>query len=326
MKKYIVYALSYDASDRLYVGKSSSGQERPRQHGRQAMLDVVKTPVANWIRKYRKQTGNDPEIIALEEYDSPDLLNDAERFFIAYFRSIGARLLNQTDGGEGALGYKQSAETKEKRAAKLRGKPRSEDTKRKLSIINKVAANTPEARERSAAPNRGRRLPEASRKAIAEKLSERPMTDAWADSLAKARAVGVIARSTVRKKLDSLIGTELLSEWRANKGMSLTDASKNFGMPLNSLARIEKKEPAESRARAKAVSAEKISIVAKRAWADGAFVARCNSQRGQKRPEEVCRKMRGRRRKFSDETREKMSRSARLRGKPRVRINLLRAA
>jgi transcriptional regulator with XRE-family HTH domain len=328
MSKFIIYALVYDASQRMYIGKSSSGLSRPSAHSTDGALSRkhTRTPVTNWINKYKKITGQRPAIVVLEELDSESALNEAEKFYIGYFKSIGAQLLNLTDGGEGAPGYKQSAETKEKRAVKLRGQKRSEEVRRKISINSTRAMSTPEARERSAAPNRGRLLPEPSRKAIAEKLAALPMTEERLASLVKARVFGVAARSTVRKKLDSLIGTEPLSEWRANKGMSLTDVSKSFGMPLNSLARIEKKEPAESRARAKAVSAEKISIVSKRAWAAGAFVARCNSQRGQKRPEEVCQKMRGRRRKFSDETREKMSRSARLRGKPRVRINLLRAA
>ena len=39
--------------------------------------------------------------------------NEAERYWISYFRSIGCRLTNLTDGGEGILGHKRTLESKE---------------------------------------------------------------------------------------------------------------------------------------------------------------------------------------------------------------------
>lgn len=64
-----------------------------------------------------------------------------EMWLIAKFRHEGMSLVNRTDGGEGASGFKQSEETKELRASKMRGelhpfygKKMSKEHRHKLSI------------------------------------------------------------------------------------------------------------------------------------------------------------------------------------------------
>ena len=61
---------------------------------------------------------------------------DLEVLFILLLREDGAELCNLTDGGEGMFGYKQSAETVEKRVSKIRGKPCSDETKLKIKKAN----------------------------------------------------------------------------------------------------------------------------------------------------------------------------------------------
>ncbi|MGH9024078.1 MAG: NUMOD3 domain-containing DNA-binding protein, partial [Acidimicrobiia bacterium] len=75
-----------------------------------------------------------PEIEVLEEYDRPEDLPEAERFWIAYYRSLGCRLTNLTNGGDGASGRTLTSDARARIAAanKARG-PISEETRRRMS-------------------------------------------------------------------------------------------------------------------------------------------------------------------------------------------------
>lgn len=71
-----------------------------------------------------------PEVDVLEEVSGGDTeLADAERFWIASMKASGAVLVNHTDGGEGAVGYKHTDEARKKMSENGKGKrlgPRSE--------------------------------------------------------------------------------------------------------------------------------------------------------------------------------------------------------
>src|ERR1700730_379576 len=111
MSKFLIYALHHPDSRYVYVGKSTQGMRRPQRHGYPSnMQKCADYPLTRWITKYRA-TGSDYQIVILETHISPDLLDEAERFYIAYFRSVGVALLNITDGGDGAL---HTTATKEK--------------------------------------------------------------------------------------------------------------------------------------------------------------------------------------------------------------------
>ena len=61
------------------------------------------THKARWISGLRA-VGLVPEICALESSSSQSELDEAERFCIAYFRSVGCNLTNACEGGEGRKG------------------------------------------------------------------------------------------------------------------------------------------------------------------------------------------------------------------------------
>lgn len=150
----IVYALHRDDSDRIYIGKSSRGLRRAREHGMASYLKRecnARRPVSKWIQK-GLLIGQKYTISILEECTSHEELAEAEIFHIAYMRFIGMRLLNCTDGGEGVpglklgpwsaerkakfiaakIGYKHSAEACANMAASRKGKPRSLQFKENL--------------------------------------------------------------------------------------------------------------------------------------------------------------------------------------------------
>lgn len=111
--KNIIYALCERSGEVRYVGKSTSGIKRPRDHLRPSKYEKLDQPVYRWIRKRAKQDYR-PIIKILAVLDNPEELFEEEIFMISYLKSLGANLLNMTDGGEGALGRVNSAETKQK--------------------------------------------------------------------------------------------------------------------------------------------------------------------------------------------------------------------
>lgn len=76
------------------------------------------------------QAGNEPEIFVIEH--SPTDWVEAEQFWISYFRSIGCRLANLTQGGDGLSGMRHSPEAIEKTRRAHIGSKRSEATREKL--------------------------------------------------------------------------------------------------------------------------------------------------------------------------------------------------
>ncbi len=74
-----------------------------------------------WIRKLLSK-GVLPTIEVVEEKTSHEDLIEAERFYISYFRSLGFKLTNHTDGGEGCIGYKHTAEAKKQMSEHRRGR------------------------------------------------------------------------------------------------------------------------------------------------------------------------------------------------------------
>ncbi len=90
---------------------------------------------------------------------------ETEKFLIAYYGRKDNRtgcLRNFSDGGENPL--KLSPESIERRAAKLRGVPKSVEHRRKLSIANTGKKQSPETIAKKVAALTGRKRPEFGKK------------------------------------------------------------------------------------------------------------------------------------------------------------------
>ncbi len=137
MKQNIIYALIDKFTGELrYIGKSVSGICRPKEHFKPCNLknNSYKT---NWVRQHIAK-GEKPEIVILESFEDPNSLFEAEMFWIAYYKGLGSRLTNLTDGGEGNIGWKPSNETIEnqRKAALNRDKtPYQDPHNRKEHIL-----------------------------------------------------------------------------------------------------------------------------------------------------------------------------------------------
>lgn len=134
MSRNLIYGLIDPISKELrYVGKSTTGLKRPRQHGQAWSLSKTKTHCSNWVRSLLKNNFS-YEIEVLEEHNDAQSLYEAEQFWISYFKSIGCNLTNHTDGGAGVLGMKHSEHTKKNWSLNRKGRKLSEATKAKMSV------------------------------------------------------------------------------------------------------------------------------------------------------------------------------------------------
>jgi len=146
-----------------------SGLSRPQKHANPSRLKNVFTHNANWIRGLLEhKLMYEVEVL---ETTTPQFLAEAEKFWIGYYRMIGANLTNLTDGGEGAPGYKQSPEHRQKIGLSNKGKgrrggprvPLSQSTKLKISQANSGKIRSPEVGASIAARQTGRQLSAATK-------------------------------------------------------------------------------------------------------------------------------------------------------------------
>lgn len=106
-KSTSIYGLIDPRNNQLrYVGKTVKPvDERFRNHLSFARRSA-RQRVSRWIRGLLL-CDKIPEYFVIEVIPAGGDWQEAERHWISYFRSIGCRLTNLTDGGEGASGFKQ---------------------------------------------------------------------------------------------------------------------------------------------------------------------------------------------------------------------------
>ena len=165
----LVYALIDPRTNELrYIGKSKADSlRRAKSHTSKKSLKL-RDHCHSWLRSL-VSAGFRPDVEVLERgIASMEDLSEAERFWIAYFRFIGSRLTNMTDGGEGGSGSK-SLETRrligEKNRIALRGNvPWNK---------GKTDCFSPETIERWKKARRGRKQSQETRNKRANKLRGR---------------------------------------------------------------------------------------------------------------------------------------------------------
>ncbi len=140
-----------------YVGKTCGTLEhRLRRHLQEARNGLI-SKKCNGIRAMLRR-GLAPTITLQTEVDGNGA--KAEQAYIKWLRSKGIDLWNTTDGGEGVPGLIQSDEAKKKCSENhagtgMLGKHHTENTKRKLRLLNLGKHLPIEIREKIRAGNKG---------------------------------------------------------------------------------------------------------------------------------------------------------------------------
>jgi hypothetical protein len=175
--QFIIYMLHHPSSNSVYIGRSSKGTLRPKEHGEDWNLKKWPNyPVVRWIKKLRGK-GLDYEIAILEECQAAEYLNAAEKFHIAYFKSLNVTMLNCTDGGEGIQGHRFSAEARAKMSKTRKGRAScvSPEGRLRISIANTGKKMSPDAIARTRAAHLGKkRSPETCEKLRLAHLGQVP--------------------------------------------------------------------------------------------------------------------------------------------------------
>jgi len=166
-----IYLIDYNYNNWYYIGKTSTSiNKRFNSHVYSCKQNKTKHHKC-WNKSL--QEGNQPEIIILEEIKKGDI-NELEKWYISYFKSIGVKLTNLTNGGDGLQGHIFSNEHKQrisqtKKSQKLtittdhinilkmaNSHPRSEEFKQKIKAIRTGTKWSNEIRNKISESNKGK--------------------------------------------------------------------------------------------------------------------------------------------------------------------------
>jgi hypothetical protein len=157
-----------------YIGWTIDMENRYKNHLYPSFLKE-KSYKNNWIKSLLAI--NLKPIMELVEEIPFECWEEREKFWIPYYRSIGCKLTNATDGGEGVVGKVYTTEERQRMSDAQKGKKLSEETKRKIGESSKGRKLSEESRKKISLANKGRQLTEEQRKKLSESLKNRKFSD-----------------------------------------------------------------------------------------------------------------------------------------------------
>lgn len=145
-----IYMLVDPETDEIrYVGKSIRPAQRLLNH----MNERSNTHRSHWLQTLR-QKGLRPRMVILETIEGRWPWQDAERFWIAHLRSLGARLVNGTSGGDGVPNL--SPDARERIRSAWVGRRHKPETIEKLRPISSTRRHSEATRRKMSRAQRGR--------------------------------------------------------------------------------------------------------------------------------------------------------------------------
>ena len=187
MEKIYIYGLiDREKSELKYIGKSINPQSRYRKHLQESKNKS--TYKDNWIYSLLKNNSK-PELIIIDEVNKDEWVF-WEKHYIAYYKFIGCKLTNISDGGDNPpnlSGRKRTKEEIEKIRKSNLGKKRSDEVKKNMSLskIGNPILHLNNGKERSLlhrynlslslkgriSPNKGKKFDENYKKKLSESHS-----------------------------------------------------------------------------------------------------------------------------------------------------------
>lgn len=157
--KWLVYALiDPRTGEARYVGKSTTGLKRPREHRRP---NPKQRYLYNWVELLRRDRLTF-EIVVLTQLPSVEKLGEAEQFWIKTLRDRGCRLTNLTLGGTGRLGLKHTKAAKKKISKKnsgtgngMYGRHQTQEAKNRIAEASSEREWTEKSRKRISQSKKG---------------------------------------------------------------------------------------------------------------------------------------------------------------------------
>jgi hypothetical protein len=157
-RRGVIYGLYDPAGALRYVGQTQVDvRRRLSQHANGPGGPYAYLPVYRWIAKLQSD-GHEPEMRLLAGPMHVAELDHVERSEIAAAWAAGCRLTNIDEGGRTALKTRRMPEDAIRRSAEAkRGKPRSAETRAKLSAANEGKRPSAETLAKRSAALRGRK-------------------------------------------------------------------------------------------------------------------------------------------------------------------------
>lgn len=227
-KTTYIYGLIDPRTNQLrYVGKTVlTPDRRVFTHKWRARVHPHKRHSMAWLLSLEKD-GVEPDVFTIEEVPIGGDWVEAEQFWIAYFRFIGADLCNHTDGGEGQPGHKQSPETIKKRIRRGAehhrfGKPQHPNATAALKVGIKKFWQDPEA----AARRNEKARSTLSAPEHVERL-KRQTAKLFSDPLRKSAIFEKVAAATRTPEARARVSAESSVRWATMRGAII--AAQNEG-------------------------------------------------------------------------------------------------
>jgi hypothetical protein len=253
---YLIYGLRDPRTNLIrYIGKSSSGLNRPNNHRKPSFYTNCNTRLANWC-KNMAAAGTMYEIVVLQYCTSNrEELNEAERSWIRLFKQEGYDITNLTVGGDGVAGRVYSAEARARLSEQRRGRKMSEEARRNMSAAqtkrHQERPVTAETLEKMSRSHLGYKHTEESKAKMSKTHLENPPEFTEEERAAIAAKIsaahkGKVVSEATREKLRLTSTGQVVSEETREKQSKVR---KGRACPWVSEARLGSKHSDETKAK-----------------------------------------------------------------------------
>jgi group I intron endonuclease len=129
-----MYCIENTINDKLYIGYSTNPDKRWLDHLRTADGGKEKYPSYSYIHKAMAKYGKENFIFTVFScYKNTSEAKEAERYWIAEMKNQSIPLYNLTEGGDGAVGYIPTEDTRKNMSIAHLGVMHTEESKKKMS-------------------------------------------------------------------------------------------------------------------------------------------------------------------------------------------------